>query len=95
MTKFVITTVQPLIRKYYVEVDDVEWAHDSIIMQQLEEFSQQFGSEDIIESHPVEDFPAVEPNEARIFNITVNGATMKFNYETDQWDLNVRWDLDK
>lgn len=95
MTKFIITTTQPVIRKYYVEVDNVEWAYDGIVMQELEEFSQQFGSEDIIDSHPVEDFPAVDANEARLFNVTVNAAAMKFNHETDQWELNVRWDLDK
>lgn len=87
MAKYVITTTQTVVRKYYVEVDDPEWAHDGIVMGDMQEFSQLFASEDIIDTVPVDQFPAVD----KYYNI--NGAVMVFNYENDDWDTDVRWDL--
>lgn len=89
MSKFVITTVQVVTRKYYVNVRDPVWAHDGIVMEEMEDFSQQFGSEDIVDTRGVEEFPVADKYES------VNGAVMSFNYEQDKWDRSVRWDLAK
>lgn len=89
MTKFVITTIQPLVRKYYLEIDKPEWAHDSIVMQDVAEFSQWFGTEDILTTTEVADWPKAERGE------TVNAATMKYLDDGDVWEMNIRWDLDK
>ena len=89
MAKHIITTVQVITRKYYVEVDDPTWAHDGIVMGELDEFSQQFHSEDIASTQTVEDFPKADQYES------VNAATMKFNYDTESWESDVRWDLAK
>lgn len=86
MGKFVIETVTLMKQTYYVEVEDPTWAHDGIIMNELEPFAQEFFSEDIFSTRPVDEFPTM-PREQ------VNGAAMKFNYETGSWDTDVRWDL--
>lgn len=86
--KFVIVTVQPIIRKYYVEVDDPSWAHDSIVMNELEEFSQSFGSEDVVSTQKVDRFPP-----ASCARDSVNAATMEFDEEQNGWIKHVRWDL--
>lgn len=87
--KFVIVTVQPIIRKYYVEVDDPTWAHDSIVMNEMQEYSQFHASEDIVSTQLVEEWPQPERQES------VNAAVMQFNNETDQWDTLAIWDLTK
>lgn len=87
--KFVIVTVQPIIRKYYVEVDNPTWAHDSIVMNELQDYSQFFGSEDIVSTQKVKQWPQPEPQES------VNAAVMQFNNETDQWDTQAIWDITK
>lgn len=85
--KFIITTTQVVVRKYYVEVDDYTWAHDGIVMNELEEFAQFSASEDVVDTNEVGEFP----NAARPEN--VNGAVMVFNYDKEDWDTTVRWDL--
>lgn len=87
--KFVITTVQPIIRRYYVEVDNPEWAWDGIVMNEMEEYSQTYGSEDIISTQQFEKFP--EPG----LGESVNAAVMRFNDESNQWDCEAVWELPK
>jgi len=87
MGKYVVETVQVVRYKYYVEVEDPTWAHDGVVMNELEPFSYTHHSEDIITTTPVIDFPRAERDDS------VNGATMHFNKETDTWDQQVRWDL--
>ena len=87
MTKFVITTVQPIIRKYYVEVDDCTYAHDGIVMNEMEEYCQMHVSEDIISTQLVEEYPVPGREES------INGAVMVYNYETNNWDREVMWTL--
>lgn len=87
--KFVITTVQPLIRRYYVEVDDPEWAHDSIVMNELEEYTQAYGSEDVVSTQLVENFPKPDRCE------NINAAVMRFNYEIHDWEREAVWELAK
>lgn len=89
MGKYVIETVQVVRHKYYVEVNDPEWACDGIVMNELDPFSYTFFSEDVTNVTPVEDFPKADKYDE------VNAATMHFNYETESWDQQVRWDLDK
>lgn len=87
MTKFVITTTQTVVRRYYVEVDDPSWAHDGIVMNELEEFSQSFLSEDVVDTRQVDEFPKAA------FTDSVNAATMFFDNDAHQWEKDVRWDL--
>lgn len=87
--KFVITTVQPIIRRYYVEVENPEWAWDGIVMNELQEYTQAFGSEDIISTQQVKKFPEPNPGES------VNAAVMRFNTDTDQWESEAVWRLPK
>lgn len=88
MAKYIVETIQTVKRTYYVEVNDPTWAHDGIVMNELEEFAQEFYSEDIIGTREVEDFPVMDI-------VNVNAATMHFNYEEDTWEQQVRWDLAK
>jgi len=89
MGKYVIETVQVIRRKYYVKVKDPQWAHDSIVCNDLEEFSSSFCSEDIINTTKVDKFPTAAPED------NVNAAVMTFNYDTECWDTAARWDLAK
>jgi hypothetical protein len=86
MSKFVVTTTQTIVRKYYVEVDDPVWAHDGIVMNELEEFAQEHFSEDIIDTLPVKEFPSVPW-------VNVNGATNTFNYTSNKWIKGTAWEL--
>lgn len=86
MSKFVVTTTQTIVRKYYVEVDDPEWAHDGIVMNELEEFAQEHFSEDIIDTLPVKEYPSVPW-------VNVNGATNTFNYTSNKWIKGTDWSL--
>lgn len=88
MGKYVVSTVQVITRRYYVEVNDPEWACDSIVFEELDHFSSRHLSEDIVGVQPVEQFPAAEENES------VNAATYSYDYDGDQWVQDVRWDLD-
>lgn len=88
MAKYVIETIQIVKRKYYVEVDNPEWAHDGIVMCELDEFSQQLMTEEIWGTTLVDEFPRAEKFDS------VNAATMKFNYNLDEWQSETRWDLD-
>lgn len=85
--RFVVTTAQIVTRKYYVEVEDPTWAHDGIVMNELSEFSQNFLSEDIVDTLEVSEWPKATQYES------VNAAQMSFDYETEEWQQNVRWDL--
>lgn len=87
MGKYVVTTVQTFVNRYYVEVEDPTWAHDGIVMGDLDFFSCTPGSEDIVDTRAVDQFPKAENSH------DVNGATMKFDNSTDKWTTEVRWDL--
>lgn len=86
MPKYIIETIQTIKRTYYVEVVDPTWAHDGIVMGELEEFAQGFFTEDIISTQAVEDWP-------KLPRALVNGAVMVFDKERDMWTQEVRWDL--
>ena len=86
MAKYIIETIQTVKRTYYVEVDDPTWAHDGIVMGELEEFAQGFYTEDIISTRAVEEWP-------KLPRALVNGAVMVFDKERDKWTEEVRWDL--
>lgn len=86
MSKFIVTTAQTVIRKYYVEVEDHTWAHDGICMGELDEFCSIALGEDIVDTMQTQYFP---PQKRKF----VNGATNVFNYEKDQWDKEVHWEL--
>jgi len=87
MKKFVIETVQVIKRKYYVEVEEATWAHDGITMEELDEFSQEFYTEDIINTTEVDEFPKAKASES------VNGSSMSFNKDFGEWKSKTRWDL--
>ena len=87
MKKFVIETVQVIKRRYYAEVEEAAWAHDGITMEELDEFSQEFYTEDIINTTEVDDFPKAKESE------NVNGAAMIFDEDSGEWKQDVRWDL--
>ena len=87
MSKYVITTVQTIVRKYYVKVDDPSWAHDGIVMNELEEFTQHHLSEDIVDTQKVKRWPTPDQYDS------VNAAVMEFDYNDDQWKATTRWDL--
>ena len=89
MAKHIVTTVQTIVRKYYAEVDDPTWAHDSIVMNELSEFSQYHSIEDIIDTQTVVEWPKADSE------YTVNGSTSVFDYAKDDWVEAVRWDLAK
>lgn len=88
MSKHVITTVQTVVSKYYVEADKAEYAYDAIVCGELECFSSKTMTEDIVDSQEVEHFPMVPAME-------VNAAVYKFNNDTNLWEEDVRWDLAK
>jgi hypothetical protein len=85
--KYVIETVQVVRRKYYVKVKNPTWAHDGITMGELEHFSDQSLSEEIISTTKVGKFP-----KADIFD-DVNSAVMEFNHDSGEWQSDARWDL--
>ena len=85
--KYVVTTVQTIVRRYYVEVDNPDYALDGIICGELEEFSQQYGSEDPIDTYSVDQFPKAE------WEHSVNGAVMTYNEAENRWDISAAWDL--
>ena len=89
--KYVVTTVQTIVRRYYVETDYPEYALDGIVCGELEEFSQQHGSEEPISTQKVEEFPNATPDES------VNGAVMVFKQHEKMgyWDTTTNWDLGK
>lgn len=86
MAKYIIETVRVIRDTYYVEVNDPVWAEDSICMGELDHFASISTQDEIIERREVSEFPMRPMSE-------VNGATYKFNYETEDWDPVVRWDL--
>lgn len=86
MAKYVIETVQVVKATYYIEVNDPSWAHDGIVMNELEPFAREFFCEDISGTRVVDQWP-------RMPHDTVNAATNSYNYETESWDQQVRWDL--
>lgn len=87
MPKFVVETVRVLRSKYYVECPEGRWAADSIIMEELDQFSDVFHMEDIASITEVEDYPVALPGEG------VNGAINTYNPDTKCWDQSVRWEL--
>lgn len=88
MPKYVIETVRVLRTKYYVEAPEGQWGCDAITMEELSQFSDVFHMEDVASVTEVKEFPVAGPREG------VNGATYKYNKQTNGWDEKVRWDLD-
>jgi len=91
MPKFVIHTVQNIKRTYYVEVDNVDWAYDALCMGELQDYAQEYLTEDVIDTRKVDRWEPVEQTR----HVGVNGATYSYNYETNEWVQTVRWDLDR
>lgn len=92
MNKYVIETVQNIKRTYYVEVDDPEWAADAITMGELQEYAQQHLTEDFISTRKVDNWGPIENCTSK--SVGVNGATYRYNYETNDWEQFVIWDFD-
>ena len=92
MSKYVVHTTQVTHNMYYVEVNDPEWAGDSIVMGELEPFAYHMGSEDVLMYEKVDKFPEQDRE-------SVNGATYICQYtdtgEFDGFEPVVRWDLAK
>lgn len=86
--KFVVETVTVVKQVYYVEVDDPTWAHDGIVMGELDPFAQESYTEDVCNTYEVTEFPAVQAK-------LVNAATMKYNRDESRWECETRWDLAK
>ena len=95
MSKHIITTVQTVINKYYVEVDDPEWACDAIVCKELEPFSYTHSMESIIEVKTLKKnkrWPMAK-------KMDMNAATYKCVYSNEEhtefgvWFQDVRWDL--
>lgn len=86
MPKFVIETVQVVKTTYYVEVDNPTWAHDGIVMNELEPFAHEYYCEDISGTREVSEWPTMSRN-------LVNAATNSMNYTNESWEKQVRWDL--
>lgn len=93
MAKYVIETVQNIKRTYYVEVDDPEWATDSIVMAELQEYAQQHLTEDFVSTRKVDKWGPIENCTDK--SIGINGVTYRYNYETNDWEQFVVWDFDK
>lgn len=83
--KVVVKTVQTIVRTYFVEVPDPEWACDGVCMGELEEYSQKYMSEDIVSTEVVEDWPAIGQDES------INAAVMSYNTNNDEWMTDVMW----
>ena len=83
--KVVVTTTQVIVRKYFVEVEDQEWACDGIICNELEEYSYRHLTEDILSVNVVDNWSAIESDES------INAAVMKYNYDLDEWATDVMW----
>ena len=81
--KVVVKTVQTIVRTYFVEVPDPEWACDGVCMGELEEYSQKHMSEDIVSTEVVEDWPAIGQDES------INAAVMSYDTKTDEWVTDV------
>lgn len=89
MPKFVIETIQVVKYTYYVEVDDVDWAKDSIVLGELDQFSTTYMSEDFLRSEQVEDFPKENRHGP---DVSVNACIMKYNEKTDSFESIPAWD---
>lgn len=85
--KHVIETVQIIRRKYYVEVENPYWACDSIVMEELQPFSSRCMTEDILSTTQVDEFPVATAGDS------VNAATYKYNYDTEEFESIVKWNL--
>lgn len=83
--KVVVKTVQTIVRTYFVEVPDPEWACDGICMGDLEEYSQKYMSEDIVSTEVVEKWPNIDQSES------INAAVMSYDTKTDEWVTDVMW----
>ena len=83
--KVVVKTVQTIVRTYFVEVPDPEWACDRICMGDLEEYSQKHMSEDIVSTEVVENWPNIDQSES------INAAVMSYDTKTDEWVTDVMW----
>jgi len=85
--KVVVTTTQVIVRKYFVEVDDPEWACDGIVCDELEEYSQNHLTEDILDVKIVDEWPSMPSDES------LNAAVMRFNYDREEWETDVMWPI--
>lgn len=88
--KWIVTTVQTVYTRYYVEVDDPEWAGDSIVCGELEQYSNRYLSEDVLEYLQVDEYP--ESSEGP--DDQINGATYKAitdeNGDFVEWEMVVK-----
>jgi hypothetical protein len=87
MKKFVVETVQVIKRKYYVEVDNPTYIHDSITCDDIDPFSCEHFDESISSTVEVVDFPKADPKEG------VNAATYTWDDVQRIMVQKVRWDL--
>lgn len=87
MKKYVVETVQVIRQRYYVEVDDPTYIHDSIVCNEIDPFSYRHFDESIASTVEVKDFPKADLLEG------VNAAAYKWDEEKREMVQHVRWDL--
>lgn len=92
MDKYVIETVQVIRRTYLVKVDDPTWAHDSMLDGELEEFSSQFLSEDVVSTRKVDKFSDCADG-GNYHEVGYNSAVCVYNPDTNKFEVEARWDL--
>ena len=83
--RVVVKTVQTIVRTYFVEVPDPNWAADAITINELEEYSQKYLSEDIVSMEMVEEWPELRSDEI------VNAAVEIFDEDSQVWERTVLW----
>jgi hypothetical protein len=87
MGKYVIETVQVSRHKYYVEVDNPEWACDGVVCGDLDVFSSKWLTEDVMSITEVNEYPKADVGDS------VNGAVCTFDVGTGRFKTEARWDL--
>lgn len=86
MKKVVVETVQTIVHRYFCEVNEPEWAGDSVAMEELEPFESVSLGEQIYRIDTVDSFKRAEGS-------SVNAATYVFNYDTHKFDSKVDWSI--
>lgn len=92
MGKYVIETVQVIRRTYLVKVDDPTWAHDAMLEGELEDFSSQFFSEDVVSTRKVDKFSDCADG-GNYHEMNYNSAVCVYDPVTNKFEVEARWDL--
>lgn len=92
MGKYVIETVQVIRRTYLVKVDDPTWAHDAMLEGELEDFSSQFLSEDVVSTRKVEKFSDCADG-GNYHEMNYNSAVCVYDPDSNKFEVKARWDI--